>query len=135
MFGMQKCSSNRISVKVENLFEFLRANPNLGAESKDDRKCEPFLRQLGILELFRRASSPNLSVGTIRDHQTHWIVDMLWSGYPNLDGNGYRVICLPKSKVPEAGVRQFVQCVMDDYGGYGQEDYEITLGWDSRNHG
>lgn len=118
---------------AEDLLEFLRANPSQGAESRDDRKCKALFRRLGMDELFCRASSPNLSVGTYRDHQTHWIVGMLWSGYPNAAGNGYRVICLPKSKVPEEGVKEFVQCVMDDYGGYGQEDYEMKLRRDGRS--
>jgi len=124
---MRYCTLISTPVKAEELFEFLRANPDLGADSRDERKCEALFRRLGMLDLFRRASSPNLSVGTFRDHQTHWIVGMLWSGYPNPDGNGYRAVCLPKSKVPEEGVQKFVQCVMDDYGGCGQEDYEVKV--------
>jgi hypothetical protein len=132
MGRMQNPSSMNISMKVENLLEFMRANPHLAAESKDNQKCENLFRKLGMLEHFRRSSSPNLSVGTFREHQSHWIVGLLWSGYPSPDGNGFRVFCLPKSQLPEHAVNSFVQYVMERYGGYGREDYEITLPTDWR---
>ncbi|HVV69968.1 MAG TPA: hypothetical protein VHI52_00195, partial [Verrucomicrobiae bacterium] len=69
---------------------------------------------------------------TFPAHPTHWIVGLLWSGYPKPDQNGYRVFCIPKSKVPLEGVKDFVQYVMDTYGGYGQEDGVIRVSPDWR---
>ena len=80
-------------------------NPNLAAESNDDAKCKAFMAELGMLEPFTRAHDPNLSVLTFNNHLTHWIIGMLWSGYPKPEHNGYRLVCLPKNQIPEAGAK------------------------------
>ncbi len=112
---------------AQTLAEFLKLNPQVGAESSDDAKCKAFLGELGMLELFTRSREPNLSVLTFHNHPTHWIVGLLWSGYPEPGQNGYRVFCIPKQQVPEQGVKDFVQYVMETYGGYGQEDGAVKL--------
>jgi hypothetical protein len=121
--------SGRLSIPMDaqTLAEFLRLNPHVAAESRDDAKCKAFMGELGMLDLFTRSKEPNLSVLTFRNHVTHWIVGLLWSGYPKPDQNGYRVFCIPKQQVPEEGVKDFVQYVMENYGGYDQEDVSIEL--------
>ncbi len=121
-----------VPMDAQTLAEFLKLNPHMGAESRDDAKCKALLGELGMLELFKRSDEPNLSVLTFRNHPTHWIVGLLWSGYPKPDQNGYRVFCLPKQKIPEEVVKGVVQDVLDDYGGYGQEDGVIQLPRDWR---
>jgi hypothetical protein len=42
------------------------------------------------------------------------------------------LVCLPKNQIPEAGVKEFVQGAMEDYGGHDQEDGVIKLAPDWR---
>lgn len=118
----------------QSLVAFLELHPDIGAESRDDAKCKALLGAFGMLDLFTRSNEPNLSTLTFPEHATHWIVGLLWSGYPKAEQNGYQVFCLPKQHVPEQGVRDFVQHVMDTYGGYGQEDGIIELPRNWRKH-
>ena len=122
-----------IPLGVQDLSEFLKLNPDVGAQSKDDAKCKVLLGELGMLELFRRSEEPNLSILACLTHNTHWIVGMLWSGYPKPDDNGYRVFCLPKTRVPEHGVKSFMQSLNDQYGGHDYEEGVIKLPPDWRN--
>jgi hypothetical protein len=119
---MNNRPNNNGSGRVENILKCLHLNPHVGVQSKDDAKCKALLMQLGMLELLTRSVSPSLSVMRYPAHPTHWIIALLWSGYSERGGNGYQVICLPKSQVPEQGVQQIVEEVLDQYGGYGQED-------------
>lgn len=113
----------------------LRRNPHAGAESRDNARCKMFLSHLGILECFRREKTPNLSAVTYSEHPTHWIVGLLWSGYPEPQHNGYRLICLPKSICPEHAMNALVKRFMDDYGGYGEESGKMVrpADWTERN--
>jgi hypothetical protein len=121
-----------IPVKGQRLDEFLRLNPHIAAESRDDAKCKTFLGELGVLECLARSNEPNLSVLTFPNHPTHWIVGLRWSGYPKPEQNGYRIFCLPKQQATEADAKKFVQYIMDTYGGYAQEDSLIQLPADWR---
>jgi hypothetical protein len=112
---------------AQPLVEFLKANPEVAIESKDDAKCKAFLGQLGILDLFKRASDPNLSIATFHGHRTHWIVGLLWSGYSHAGHNGYQVFCLPKKQIKEEGVKAFLDSVLKGYGGYGHEESVVRV--------
>jgi len=112
---------------AQSLAEFLKLNPQIAAESRDDAKCKVLFGELGMLDFFSKSNEPKLSVLTFRYHPTHWIVGLRWSGYPKPEENGYRVFCLPKQQLPEEGVKDFVRYVMETYGGYGQEDGVIKL--------
>ena len=120
---------------AQNLMEFLKVNPSVAAESRDDARCKALLGELGMLELFPRSDEPSLSVITFQHHPTHWIVGLRWSGYLKPDENGYRVFFLPKHQFQEEGVKDFVRYVMESYGGYGQEDGVVKLppNWRKRN--
>lgn len=124
-----------VPMDAQTLAEFLKLNPHIGAESRDDEKCKAFLGEFGMLELFIRSNEPNLSALTFPNHPTHWIVGLLWSGYPKPDQNGYRVFCIPKQTVPLDGVKDFVRYIMETYGGYGHEEGMVVLptDWRKRN--
>jgi hypothetical protein len=122
----------RVPMNAQTLEEFLPLNPDVTVESKDDAKCKAFLGGLGILEHFTRSKEPNLSALTFYNHPTHWIVGLLWSGYAKPEHNGYQLVCLPKSRIPEGGAKDFVQYMMEKYGGHDQEDGVIRLPWEWR---
>jgi hypothetical protein len=109
---------------VVNIDEILRRNPDAGVESKDNAKCKLLFERLGIIHYFRRCDSPNLSAIIHREHPTHWILGLLWSGYPKPEQNGYQVFCLPKQCASEQAVHDLEKRVMDAYGG---RDYEAGV--------
>ena len=121
-----------VALKVDNILEFLNANPGVAGESKDDAKCKALFMELGMLDLFRRAKTPNLSVLEFPGHQTHWIIGMCWSGYSNPGGNGYRVICLPKRHASAEDVKDMVRYLHERYDGYDFESGEVSLPYDWR---
>lgn len=124
-----------IPMNAQRLAEFLKLNPHMAAQSRDDAKCKAFMGELGMLEHFTRSNEPNLSALTFHNHPTHWIVGLLWSGYPKPDQNGYQVFCLPKQQTTEEDAKDFVQYVMENYGGYDQEDgvIKLPLDWRKQN--
>jgi len=54
-----------VPMDAQTLAEFLKLNPHIGAESRDDEKCKAFLGEFGMLELFTRvlAASMREAVG------------------------------------------------------------------------
>jgi hypothetical protein len=123
-----------IPMDAQTLAEFLKLNPHMAAESRDNAKCKAFLGELGMLELFTRSNEPNLSALTCKTHPSHWIVGLLWSGYAKPEQNGYRVFCIPKQQVPEEVVKELVQEIMETYGGHGHEEGFLKLPPDWRKH-
>ena len=95
-------------MEAQTLDEFLKLNPHVATEFGDDAKCKALLGELGMLEHFTRSNEPELSALTFRNHPTHWIVGVRWSGYPKPRQNGYKVFCIPKQHVTEEGVKDFV---------------------------
>jgi hypothetical protein len=63
ILGHGNCELNTISVKVENLTEFIRASPSI-AESSDNINCKRCLAQFGV----------------DGDDPTRGKVPLLWSG-------------------------------------------------------
>jgi hypothetical protein len=122
-------------MEAQTLDEFLKLNPQLAIESSEDAKCKALLGELGMLEHFTRSNEPELSALTFRNHPTHWIVGMRWSGYPKPKQNGYKVVCIPKPHVTEEGVKDFVQYVMETNGACVQQNGIIRLppDWRKRN--
>lgn len=126
----------RISVTdVVAIDEMLRNNPHAAVESQDDAQCMLFFEQLGMLQCFPRSEEPTLSTLIHREHPTHWILGLLWSGYAKPEENGYRLFCLPKIYVSEQEVHEFEQFMMKAYGGH---DYKagivyVPKGWKNRN--
>lgn len=117
--GPKACELTKtISLKVDNILEFINANPSVAAQSKDDAKCKVLFAALGILDLFPSAETPSLAVLEFPGHASHWIIGMRWSGYSEPDGNGYGVFCVPKMLVPAEGVKDVVQYVHERYGGH-----------------
>jgi hypothetical protein len=101
-------------MEAQTLDEFLKLNPHVATEFGDDAKCKALLGELGMLEHFTRSNEPELSALTFRNHPTHWIVGVRWSGYRKPRQNGYQVFGLPKQPVTEEGVKDFVQHVMEN---------------------
>lgn len=121
-----------IAVRVDNIRQFIDANPSIAAESRDNAKCKALFMELGILELFPGAETPSLAVLEYPGHATHWIIGMRWSGYSEPAGNGYGVFCVPKMHVPAEGVKDVVRYVHERYGGHDLETGEIRLPHDWR---
>lgn len=111
----------------KTILDVLNYVPNLAVQSKDDARCKALFEHLGILTGFKTSTTPNLSLIRYREHGTHWIVGMLWSGYPNPQGNGYQVFCLPKSGITEERMERFADFILDIHGGHSREDSIVVI--------
>jgi len=106
----------------QELLAVLAQNPDAAVQSKDDRKCKALLSALGMINDFIRSDTPNFCVLASTGHQTHWIVGACWSGYSEPGGNGYAVYCLPKSQIPEQGLKEYVDYVVTTNGGHDRQE-------------
>ena len=114
-------------MKPQHILDILKYVPNLGVQSKDDARCKTLFDRLGILGCFSTSTTPSLSLVRYREHGTHWIVGMLWSGYPHQQDNGYQVFCLPKSRITEQRMERFAEFILDIHGGHTREEFIVVL--------
>ncbi len=59
--------------------------------------------EVGLIDKFSKQppSIPWFELVTYADHPTHWLVGMLFRGFPDAKDNGYVVRCYPRSQFSE----------------------------------
>jgi len=81
------------------MIEKLEGNPHETFEFNDD-EAELLLFKLGIVDRFTRKPSPEEATQAVvyREHRTHHILALYYSGQPEKEENGFVALCFPKSK-------------------------------------
>jgi hypothetical protein len=90
----------------------LADHPNEVVSTSNDEEARALLETLGVLQKLEPIGTDDSALANqtrrleIRDHPTHWITALRFSGFSNSADNGYLVRCLPK--------RQFTRAAFDE---------------------
>jgi hypothetical protein len=98
------------------IVESLLKNPDTIFETKNDTTAKLWLLELGLMGKFSNTSDSRTQLITHRDHPTHFIVAMFFTGKTKKSDNGYVIFCLPKSEFPPELALQFVEKISREQG-------------------
>ncbi len=96
------------------MLEILAQHPGEVAEIRHDSEAAQLLLEVGLIDKFLKNPNPgrqwySMAVGIC---DTHFIVGVLFSDFPNAIDNGYIVHCMPRSFYKEG---QVLQWAIDKY--------------------